>query len=127
MRSPPRTLPPRLGTGIARHRVLDPGLAVRGHRTALAGRPPAGAEGGAQIHQPLAVVGKAICGQARFSQGPELPLHSGFAGPTGNCGMPRKDAAHIAVEDRVTITESLRQDGAGRGPANARQRHYRCQ
>ena len=87
-------------------------LVQRAARTLGAG---ALAEGGAEIHHRLIVVGAALTRRQPFRQGPEFPLHRRLSRPAFDTEATREHALDVAVQNRLALSDAQRQNRPGGG------------
>src|SRR5690606_7081130 len=81
----------------------------------------AGAEGGAEIHLRLRVIGKAGVGQVPLRKLPQPLLDHRLARPPFDTVIAGEYALDVAVEDGETVAPGLGEDGAGGAAADAGQ------
>ena len=109
------------GLGVAVDLPGGPRPAVLRHRAALAGGSPGQAEGGAQVHDRLGVVGDPVGRGVGLGEGPEAPLRGAGARPSVHAVVAGEHALDVAVQDRVALAEGQGEDGGRRGPPHAGQ------
>ena len=91
------------------------------HGTHRAGR-IARAQRRAQIHDGLRVRADARLRGARPGLAPQCREHRGGPGIAGNAEHAREHALDVAVQNGMPLTPGQRENGAGRGTADAGQR-----
>ena len=96
------------------------GFAVVGHRAVLAVWLAAAAEGGAEVHDRLGVVGGALARGVLFCQRPQLLFDLALAGPAIDGGVAAEYALYISVEDGGAATAGDAGNGGGGGAGRCR-------
>lgn len=110
-----------LGRGIRLRVAGAISAAVRAQRAMRTVGPPAGADGGAHIHDGLGVGRDVAPGQIFFRQPPQFPFDLACARMTPQRVIAHQHAFHVAVQDGVAQAVGEGEDRARRGAADAGQ------